>query len=136
MNKMGVDAAESYRRVTKAIIQVGPLDSRAPTHATTPLGLPLEIVPERNPYAGSGGEMPVRVFFEGEPLPGALVKLTRLEHDETPVEVRRTDFAGRASFPLVPSGTWLLNVVWTKPVSGPSDVDFDTTFSSLTFGFP
>jgi uncharacterized GH25 family protein len=135
-NKMAADAAESYRRVTKAIVQIGPLDPRAQTHATTPLGLPLEIVPERNPYAGPAGELPVRVLFEGEPLPGALVKLTRLEHDEAPVEVRRTDPHGRATFPVVPSGTWLLNVVWTEPVSGPSDVDFDTTFSSLTFGFP
>lgn len=34
------------------------------------------------------------------------------------------------------SGTWLLNVVWTQPAAVPADVDFDTTFSSLTFGFP
>jgi uncharacterized GH25 family protein len=103
---------------------------------TTPLGLPLEIVPERNPYAALDGKLPVRVFFEGQPLAGALVKLTRLEHDNEPVEERQTDQSGRASFSVSPSGTWLLNVVWTQPVTAPSEVDFDTTFSSLTFGFP
>lgn len=134
--KMTADAAESYRRVTKAIVQVGTVGEPSESHITAPLGLPLEIVPERNPYAASGGDLPVRVFFEGQPLAGALVKLTRLEHDDAPVEERRTDSSGRANFSLTQSGTWLLNVVWTKPVTAPSDVDFDTTFSSLTFGFP
>ncbi|WP_161965799.1 DUF4198 domain-containing protein [Steroidobacter cummioxidans] len=135
-SKMAADAAESYRRVTKAIVQVGTVAAQSAGNVTTPLGLPLEIVPERNPYAAPGGDLPVRVFFDGEPLAGALVKLTRLEHDDAPVEERRTDQAGRASFSVLPSGTWLLNVVWTRPVTAPSDVDFDTTFSSLTFGFP
>jgi uncharacterized GH25 family protein len=134
--EMSADAAESYRRVTKAIVQVGTTSAESETHITAPLGLPLEIVPERNPYGMSGGDLPVRVFFEGQPLAGALVKLTLLEHDESPVAERRTDPAGRAIFPLTPSGTWLLNVVWARPVPGPSEVDFDTIFSSLTFGFP
>jgi uncharacterized GH25 family protein len=134
--KMAADAAESYRRVTKAIVQVGAVDAPPDARVTTPLGLHLEIVPERNPYAASGGALPVRVFFHGQPLAGALVKLIRLEHDDAPVEERRTDSSGRAVFSLTPSGTWLLNVVWTQPVVAPSDVDFDTTFSSLTFGFP
>ena len=133
---MSVDAAESYRRVTKAIVQAGAVGAQSESQVTRPLGLPLEIVPERNPYATTERDLPVRVFFEGEPLPGALVKLTRLEHDDAPVEDRRTDQTGRANFPLAPRGTWLLNVVWTKPVATPAEVDFDTTFSSLTFGFP
>lgn len=133
--KMTADTAESYRRVSKAIVQNGAVDARSQAHVTTPLGLTLEIVPERSPYAGIA-DLPVRVFFEGQPLAGALVKLTRLEHDDAPVEERRTDSSGRASFPLTQRGTWLLNVVWTKRASAPADVDFDTTFSSLTFGFP
>lgn len=134
--KMSADSAESYRRVSKAIVQNGALDARTQAQVTTPLGLTLEIVPERSPYSVDAGELPVRVYFEGQPLAGALVKLTQLEHDDTPVEERRTDEAGRASFPLTPRGAWLLNVVWSRPVAAPAEVDFDTTFSSLTFGFP
>ncbi len=133
--KMTADTAESYRRVSKAIVQNGAVEAGSQAHVTSPLGLPLEIVPERSPYAGNGGDLPIRVFFEGQPLAGALVKLTQLEHDDAPVEERLTDASGRASFKLTPSGTWLLNVVWTRPVPGPAEVDFDTTFSSLTFGF-
>lgn len=135
MGKMTADTAESYRRVSKAIVQKGLLDGNAQTHVTTPVGLTLEIVPERSPYAG-GGDLPVRVFFKGQPLAGALVKLTQLEHDDAPIEERRTDSSGRASFSLTQRGTWLLNVVWTERAVAEADVDFDTTFSSLTFGFP
>jgi uncharacterized GH25 family protein len=134
--RLAADAAESYRRVTKAIVQIGTPGAQGESHVTSPLGLPLEIVPERNPYAAPESDLPVRVYFEGRPLAGALVKLTQLEHDDAPVDERRTDSSGRASFSLTRSGTWLLNVVWTQPVTGPSEVDFDTTFSSLTFGFP
>jgi uncharacterized GH25 family protein len=133
--KMTADTAESYRRVSKAIVQNGAVDGGSQTHVTTPLGLTLEIVPERSPYA-RGEDLPVRVFFEGRPLAGALVKLTQLEHDDAPVAERKTDPSGRVSFPLTRSGAWLLNVVWTKPAAVPAEVDFDTTFSSLTFGFP
>jgi retron-type reverse transcriptase len=34
------------------------------------------------------------------------------------------------------SGTWLLNVIWTKVQPRSAETDFQTTFSSLSFGFP
>lgn len=130
-------AMERYRRVTKALVQVGAVGSQSQSHLTTPLGLPLEIVPERNPYAEPrSDELPVRVIFEGQPLAGALIKLTQLEHDGAAYDEQRTDRSGRARFKLPETGTWLLNVIWTKPVAPPAEVDFETTFSSLSFGFP
>ncbi len=33
-------------------------------------------------------------------------------------------------------GAWLLNVVWTKPVQQADGIDFETVFSSLSFGVP
>jgi retron-type reverse transcriptase len=33
-------------------------------------------------------------------------------------------------------GIWLLNVIWTKPLPSSRDTDFETVFSSLSFGFP
>ena len=95
-------ASERYRRVATAIVQIGPVNDRTTAHQsiTAPLGLPLEIVPEQNPYAEPRAlRFPIRVMFEGQPLSGALVKLTHLEHDDAPTEVHRTDSAGRTSFP-------------------------------------
>jgi uncharacterized GH25 family protein len=136
-DRMKAGASESYRRVTKALVQIGTVEALSQSHVTAPLGLPLEIVPERSPYAAPrANDLPVRVIFEGQPLAGALIKLTQLEHDGAPLEVQRTDSSGRASFRLPQRGTWLLNVVWTKPVASASEVDFETTFSSLSFGFP
>jgi hypothetical protein len=115
----------------------GPFNPRLAGAATRRIGFDLEIVPERHPYAlGSSRTMPVRVYYQGKPLPGALVKLTNLDADARPVASKRTDGNGRSSFNIPAKGKWLLNVVWTKPISGNPKADFDTTFSSFTFGYP
>lgn len=130
-----VDGSEIYSRVAKAIVQVGEGAVSPAGPATAPLGLTLEIVPERNPYAEPRpARLPVRVIYHGQPLAGARVKLTRLEDDAQPVEVQQTDASGRATFALPSGGSWLLNVVWTRPSPAGSDADFETTFSSLSFG--
>lgn len=129
------DGAERYSRHAKALVQIGTqADANAATRA---LGMPLEIVPEHSPYALPHQDtLPVRVLYLGRPLPGALVKLTRLEHDESPLETHRTDAAGRATFTVPANGSWLLNVIWTRPLPPGEDVDFETDFASLSFGYP
>jgi uncharacterized GH25 family protein len=128
---------EVYSRRTKTLVQIGKLDPKAGSPATKRLGLNLEIVPERDPYRlAAGQDLPVRVFFEGRPLQGALVKLTNLDADAKPVATKVTDQAGRARFDVPRKGKWLLNVVWIKQVSGVHNADYQTTFSSLTFGYP
>jgi uncharacterized GH25 family protein len=132
---MAADGSEIYSRHAKAILQIGTVVS--PGWVTRPLGLPLEILPEINPYAEpKPTALPVRVLYEGRPLTGALVKLTELEHDAEPFETHRTDSMGRAIFALPGKGTWLLNVIWTKPLPKSFETDFETVFSSLSFGFP
>ena len=126
---------EVYSRRAKALVQVGGTAPRDAILATRPIGLTLEIVPERDPYAlGPDRRLPVRVIFEGRPLGGALVKLTSLEFDAKPLATARTDRNGRAAFRVPPVGSWLVNVIWSKPISSPL-ADFETTFSSLTFGY-
>lgn len=126
---------EIYSRRAKAIVEVGDGDAGAAA-VTRALGLSLEITPMRNPYRmGKDRTLPVQVLFEGRPLAGALVKLNSLEFDMKPVAERRTDAAGRATFRVPATGDWQLNVIWSKPIAGDPRGDFDTTFSSLTFGY-
>lgn len=127
---------EIYSRRAKALVQVGtPVENQR--HVTRPAGLTLEIVPERNPYAPSATRsFPVRILYQGQFLPGALVKLTNLQADDKPVATRISDRNGRAVFDVPRTGLWQFNVVWTRPIKGDPRGDFDTTFSSLTFGFP
>jgi hypothetical protein len=136
LNRMDRDGAENYSRCAKSLVQVGPAGGGPQAEVTRPLGLPLEIVPDRSPYAmPRATSFPVRVLYMGRPLPGALIKLTHLENDGVPFETHLTDRAGRATFNMPASGTWLLNVIWTRVQPSSAETDFDTTFSSLSFGF-
>ncbi|QNM81714.1 DUF4198 domain-containing protein [Sphingomonas sabuli] len=132
-NRAGV---ERYSRRGKTLVQVGPQTAANSALATRPVGLKLEIVPERNPYTlGADRNLPVHVLYRGKRLANATVKLTNLEFDAKPVKTIVTDKQGRASFRVPTVGTWLLNVIWSEPVKGDADADFDTTFSSLTWGY-
>lgn len=127
---------ERYSRRAKALIQIGPTAAGHSAFATRPIGLKLEIVPDRNPYAlGADRLLPVHVLYNGRRLPNATVKLTNLGDDERPVAIAVTDRAGRARFRVPVAGNWLLNVLWSEPVRNDPKVEFDTTFSSLTFGY-
>ena len=127
---------ELYSRRAKALVQVGGAARQDDALATRPLGLTLEIVPLRNPYSlGADQILPVQILYQGRPLPGALVKLTNLEFDARPLRMMRSDANGRAGFAVPKVGSWLVNVIWTQPVASP-DADFQTIFSSLTFGYP
>lgn len=126
----GRDGDERYSRAAKALVLAGEGGGEAATQA---VGLPLEITPLANPYAQPDW-LPVRVTYEGRPLAGALVKLTELADDAKPAAEARTDAGGEAVFAMPAKGDWRLAVVWTKPLGPDEDADFETTFSSLTFG--
>ncbi|HEX4709348.1 DUF4198 domain-containing protein [Phenylobacterium sp.] len=134
-HRTDADGSENYSRQAKALVQVGPAGG-SQAQVLKPVGLPLEIVPERSPYAEPRSTtLPVRVVFEGRPLAGALVKLTDLAHDEAPAETHLTDGTGHATFAMPARGRWLLNVIWTRPQPKTRETDFETVFSSLSFGF-
>jgi uncharacterized GH25 family protein len=136
-HQMDADGSERYSRCAKSILQVGPPAAGSQGQVSKPVGLPLEIVPDVNPYGmPRSATLPVRVIYAGRPLAGALVKLTNLKDDASPFEVHLTDHDGRASFAMPNSGAWLLNVIWTRPLPRSDEADFETVFSSLSFGFP
>lgn len=136
LGQNGTDGREFYSRRAKALVQVGGTASAADLSLVTrPTGLKLEIVPQRNPYALKPGEaLPVRILYEGRPLSGATVKLNNLDFDAEPIAVVLSDRNGEAVFNVPQRGRWQFNVIWTKPIRN-ARADFDTTFSSLTFGY-
>lgn len=128
------EGREFYSRRAKTLIEVGSADAPQP-QVTRATGLRLEIVPQRNPYDLKPGEaLPVQILYEGRPLSGATVKLTNLDFDAEPIAQKLTDAKGSVSFDVPLRGQWQLNVIWTRPISNPR-ADFDTVFSSLSFGF-
>lgn len=137
LGRTQAEGVERYGRRTKTLVQVGAPDAKAQAHALRPVGLSLELVPEANPYAvPRPARLPVRVYYRGRPLAGAQVKRIDLDNDALPAQIRRTDAAGRAVFAMPTRGRWLLAVAWTRPLIGSGQADFETVFSSLSFGFP
>ena len=136
LGQAGSNGREIYGRRAKALVQVGGATGPQP-QVTRAVGLSLEIVPQLNPYAlAPSAKLPIVVLYEGRPLAGATVKLNNLDFDARPIAVQLTGPDGTTAFTVPRVGKWQLNVVWTRAIKGNPDADFDTVFSSLTFGFP
>lgn len=134
-NATATPGHEYYSRRAKALVQIGAHAQRDAAHVTLPYGQTLELVTAVNPYALAPGEpLPVRVFYEGQLLPGALVKLWDLNGDATPLATARTDENGQVIFQRPSAPEAQLGVIWTRPLASDSWAQFETTFASLTFG--
>lgn len=124
---------ELFSRSAKSLIAAG---GSGATGYDRVLGLTMELVPEKNPYAMKGGdELPVRLLYEGKPLAGALV--VALAYDEPERKVaQRSDASGRAMLRLPKEGVWLIKVVHMVPVAGNPNADWQSIWASLTFEIP
>jgi hypothetical protein len=70
-NALDKDAVEKYSKHVKAIFQVG---NKKTDDWKTPLGYPIEFVPEENPYdLETGKTMKVKLLWQGQPLANQLV---------------------------------------------------------------
>lgn len=120
---------ERYSKHAKSYVRVGtPKDDRS---WTEPVGMKLELVPERDPTGlRAGDELVVRLLLGGQPLPGVAVGLVRegSEHGG----LTKTDAEGRASFRLGERGRWLLRAVHLRPATD-SELDWESDFATMTF---
>lgn len=117
---------EIYSRCAKSLLAVG--DGSGPGWDKV-LGLELELVPERNPYALKPGEpLPVRLLYRGEPLDGALVVALSGE-----ARVSARSEGGRASLRLDRPGLWLVKAVHMVPAPEGSGAEWESLWASLTF---
>lgn len=123
---------ELYSRRAKALVRVGDA-SGAP--APNAVGQTLEIVPLDNPFALADDEpLRIRIDYQGVPLPGATVKIESLSIGLLPEVAKKTDEHGVASFRFPRKSAWKITAVWTRAIDDPR-ADFETVFSSLTFGY-
>jgi uncharacterized GH25 family protein len=103
---------ESYAKHAMTFVRVVPAKSDSAWMAdkswTRPLGLALELVPERDPTALRAGDtMVVRVLRHGAPVAGFSVGAIR--EGRTKAIFFHTDAAGRARVIVEADGRWLLN---------------------------
>jgi uncharacterized GH25 family protein len=133
-------AREVFARCAKALLSVGDAGAAGADRA---IGMTLELVAEKNPYAvwaaspagaGTAAALPVLLLYEGKPLAGALVVAFPYDAPEAAQSVR-TDAAGRATIDISRRGQWLVKAVHMIPSSSP-EADWQSLWASLTFAAP
>ena len=133
--KSAAGAKEVFSRCAKALLAVG---NGSGSGWDRVFSQRLELVAEKNPYAlAAGGELPVRLLYEGKPLAGALVMaLQRDRPDKVDKVMARTDAKGRVTLKLDRPGFWLVKAVHMIPAPPDAGADWESFWASLTFALP
>ncbi|OGX84542.1 hypothetical protein BEN47_16125 [Hymenobacter lapidarius] len=135
---------ETYRRCAKTLVQVGTAAS-TPAAADTAwrqvYGLPLELVPEQNPYRLLADKsLTVRVLRGGKPASGAAVQIWQRQPNGLPTThfTTRANQNGRILLRLSGPGPYLLAAVdmTVAPAKLRERADWQSTWASLTFAGP
>jgi len=135
---------EAYRRRAKALVQVGDpstVPAAADSACLRTLGLPLELVPEQNPYRlQSGKALTVKILRKGQPLRGATVQVWQRQPGGLPTShfTTHANQSGRILLRLSGPGPYLLAAVdiAPAPTSLRARTDWQSTWASLTFAAP
>jgi len=129
--KSAAGAKEVFSRCAKALIAVGGPGSG---HDRV-FGQRIELVAEKNPYTlAGGGELPVRLLYQGKPLAGALVMA--LQRGRAGKVTARSDARGRVTLKLDRPGFWLIKAVHMIPAPADAGADWESLWASLTFALP
>ena len=126
-------AREVFVRCAKTLMLAGPAVEAQQDRV---LGLPLELVAERNPYTlASGQALSVRLIYRDQPLQGALVVALN-QRDPMAKAAARSDRNGRVQLKLSEPGPWLIKAVHMIPAPAGSESQWASFWASLTFDLP
>lgn len=126
---------ERYQRSLKTLLQCGDKTSRI---ATSPIHQPLQIVAMQNPYRlPLPGKLGFKVLYQGKPLAATQVTIAHRLHGKISVVRKITNGKGMVSLPVQPEGRWLVRCVHLEraPVDNPQKADWESWWTSLTFGY-
>jgi uncharacterized GH25 family protein len=131
--ELGEPVIERYAKWAKAILKVG--EERDERWAE-PVGLKLELVPERDPASlKPGGELPLKVLFDGAPLPGVIVLGSRAGGEAGRLK-GWTDAEGRVALPIPGSGRWALHSIHMVRLEADPQAQWESYWGTLTFEVP
>jgi len=149
-------AREIYRRCAKALLDVRDADGRYADPSQhfalalkegsfrIPAKLPLELVPEADPFQLATEDeklepLPIVLLLDGQPLAGTLVRALRLDPGSPPDEQRpsaRTGADGRCRLALPGPGRWLVTAVHMRDAPADANADYESLWASLSFEVP
>lgn len=125
------DVRERYSKHVRAVFQVG---DKLTDDYKQPLGYPVEIIPQQNPYALRVGQtIAVLCTREGKPLVNQFV----IAGWESPAGklhsiAVRTDANGLARFKLGAPGKWYIKMIYMTPLADPK-LNYESQWATLTF---
>ena len=129
-NQAAAEGRELFSRAAKSLVLSGTAERSQRDRA---LGFRLELIAEHNPYTlTANGELPIRLLYERQPLPGALVVAIN-KSDPTARLTARSDAQGRVRFQFPKSGMWLIKAVHMVDAPAGSGADWESIWASLTF---
>jgi uncharacterized GH25 family protein len=120
---------ELYTKHSKTFVRVG--EPGSDQSWAGPVGMRLEIVPEKDPTALRAGDaFPVRVLKDGSPLQDFSLGLVfeKARHGT----IAKTDSAGRVTVHINRKGRYMLRGTDLRKTSQP-DIDWESDFTTLTF---
>ena len=131
MKMMDDSAKEFYSRHTKLLFQVG---EKTDDTFRKEVGLPVEIVPQRNPYNLKVGD-PVhfKILHNGKPLFGAKVKVWNRYNNRTTTQNIYSQQDGMIETRISNPGLWMVSVVNMVPLKD-SKAEWQSYWASLVFG--
>jgi hypothetical protein len=120
---------ERYSKSPKAIFKIG--DGLG--DATKIVGLPLEIVPLKDPFLlKTNDTLKVRILFQDKPLADANLGWIHPDMGEVPVGTVRTNARGEALIPIAQSGLMTIRLThMTRPKK--ADYEWESFWTTLTF---
>ena len=124
---------ERYSKSPKAVVRVGTGGGGDPCRV---VGLPLEIVPLKDPFALKAGDtLRVRVLFRDKPLPKANLGWDVPGDGDSPSGTVRTDKRGEALVPIGQLGLMTIRLThMTRPKT--AGYEWESFWTTLTFRIP
>lgn len=124
---------ELYQRSVKTIFQVGEKYSSV---FAKPTGLPLDLIPLRNPYQLSDDDsLTVRVLFEGKPLVNQFMVVWHRNREIFLKVQYRTNNQGEFRFPVMTKSKWMVSTVKMVRLKDNAQADWQSYWASLTWGY-
>jgi hypothetical protein len=130
-NELGKDVRERYSKHVRAVFQVG---DKLTDDYKTPLGYPVEIIPQQNPYALKVGRtLTVLCTLDGEPLKNQFV-IAGWESRSGKIQTltARTDSKGLANFMLKEAGNWYVKLIQMTRLAD-ATLNYESKWATLTF---
>ena len=131
LNQLNNPGREYSTRFAKLMVQVG--EKKDDTFKKL-VGLRYEIVPDQNLYSLKTGDyLQCKVFYEGKPVPHALVKVWSKINTTTFLQNIYTEKDGTVRFPISTSGDWMVSSVKIIKSEKPG-AEYHSLWASLVFG--